>query len=169
MIKRLLTLSVFVFCAFSAAGVRADDSSLRATLQARYKAMKTAMADRDAKEIAALLAPDFVSIDTSGRSETASQMIQEVEALPKDPLRVSTTTLLSVKLVGGAAIVSQRYESTTVKTAADGSKTNIKLIALSTDTWVNVNGVWLQQKTVTDQLDYYKNGQLVVHRVNPQP
>ena len=131
--------------------------------------MKTAMAGRDSKAIAALLAPGFVSIDSSGQSETASQMIQEVEGLPKDPLKVSTTTLLSIKVAGSSAVVDQRYDMKTVKTAADGTKANIQLVALSTDTWVNINGAWLLQKTVTNRLDYYKNGQLVMHKVNPQP
>jgi hypothetical protein len=81
---------------------------------------------------------------------------------------VSTTTLLSVKVAGSTAVVNQRYDMKTVKTAADGSKTNIELISLSTDTWANVNGSWLLQKTVTNQLDYYKNGQLAMH-MGPQP
>ena len=129
--------------------------------------MKTAMAERESKAIAALLAPDFVSIDSSGQSETASQMIQEVDGLPKDPLKVSTTILLSVKVAGNSAVVDQRYDMKTDKTASDGTKTNVQLITLSTDTWVNINGVWLLQKTVTNQLDYCKNGQLVMHKVKP--
>ena len=94
-------------------------------------------------------------------------MIQEVVALPKDPLEVNTTTLLSVRVAGNSAVVDQRYEMKTVKTSADGSKANIQLITLSTDTWTNTNRVWLLQKTVTNQLDYYKNGQLLMHKVKP--
>ena len=169
MIKQLLTLLACLLCVFDATGARADDSSLRATFQARYAAMKTAMAERDSKAMAALLAPGFVSIDSSGKSESASQMIQEVDGLPKDPLKVSTTTLLSIKVAGNSAVVDQRYDMKTVKTAADSSKVYIQLITVSTDTWVNVNGVWLLQKTETNQLDYYKNGQLLAHKVNPQP
>jgi hypothetical protein len=127
------------------------------------------MAERNPKAIAALLAPDFISIDSSGQSENASEMIQELDGLPKDPSKVSTTTLLSVKVAGNSAVVDQRYEMKTVKTSADGSKDSIRLVTLSTDTWVNANGVWLLQKTVTNQLDYFKNGQLVMHKTNPQP
>jgi hypothetical protein len=131
--------------------------------------MKTAMAERNSKAIAALLAPDFMSIDSSGQSENASEMIQEVDGLQKDPSKVSTTTLLSIKVAGDSAVVDQRYEMRTIKTAADGTKANIQLITLSTDTWVNINGVWLLQKTATNRLDYYKNGLLVLHKVYPQP
>ena len=169
MIKPLSTLLACLLFVFNATAARADDASVRATFQSRYAAMKTAMGGRDSKAIAALLAPGFVSIDSSGQSETASQMIQEVDGLPKDPLKVSTTTLLSIKVVGSSAVVDQRYDMKTVKTAADGSKVNTQLITFSADTWVNINGVWLLQKTVTNQLDYYRNGQLVVHKVNPQP
>jgi hypothetical protein len=169
MIMRLLTLSIGLLCVFRPVGARADDSTVRAALQARYAAMKTAMAERNSKAIAALLAPDFTSIDSSGQSENASEMIQEVDGLQKDPSKVSTTTLLSIKVAGDSAVVDQRYEMRTIKTAADGTKANIQLITLSTDTWVNINGVWLLQKTATNRLDYYKNGQLVMHKVNPQP
>lgn len=169
MITRLITLSVCFLCVFGPVASRADDSSVRAALQARYAAMKTAMVERSPKGIAALLAPDFISIDSSGHSESASEMIQEVDGLPKDPSKASTTTLLSVTVAGNSAVVDQRYEMKTVKTAADGSKDSIRLVTLSTDTWVNANGVWLLQKTITNQLDYFKNGQLVMHKTNPQP
>lgn len=96
-------------------------------------------------------------------------MIKEVDALPKDPLKVSTTTILSVKPNGAVAIVKQRYDMKTVKTAADGTKRNVELITLSTDTWSNIRGTWLIQRTETDQLDYYVNGQQVMHKVKPTP
>lgn len=126
------------------------------------------MGARDAMAVASLLAPSFVSIDVSGQSEDASQMIQEVAGLPKDPLKVSTTTLLSVKPVGNTAVVEQRYDMKTTKAAPDGAKRNIELITLSTDTWVNSNGEWLMQKTETEQLDYYVDGRRVAHEIRSQ-
>lgn len=149
-----------------AAATATANTSLQTTLQARYAAMKVAMGMRDSKAVASLLAPSFVSIDVSGQSENASQMIQEVGALPKDPLKVSTTTLLSVKPIGNTAVVEQRYDMKTTKTAPDGTKRNIELITLSTDTWVNSNGTWLMQKTETEQLDYYVDGQRVAHKIH---
>lgn len=67
-------------------------------------------------------------------------MIQEVDGLPKDPSKVSTTTLLSIKVAGNVAVADQRYEMRTTKIAADGSRDSIRLITLSTDTWMNSNG-----------------------------
>ena len=167
--KTITSVALFFFIVASAGVARADDAALRAALQARYAAMRASMGARDDKAVSALLASDFVSIDVSGQIENAAQMIKEIDALPKDPLKVSTTTILSVNPNGGVAIVEQRYDMKTVKTAADGSKRNVELITLSTDTWSNVGGSWLLQKTQTDQLDYYINGQQVAHKVKPTP
>ena len=147
---------------------RADDGDLRAVLQDRYGAMKAAMSARDDKLVSSLLMPDFVSIDVTGQSMGANQMIQETDALPKDPNKTSTTTILSIKRAENDAIVSQRYDMKTVKIAADGSKHDVELITISTDTWVKSNGSWLLQRTETNQLDYYANGQLVTRRVRSQ-
>src|SRR5579863_4076640 len=82
-----------------------DDGGLRSVLEARYAAMKAAMATRDGKAISVLFAPDFVSVDVSGESENADQAIQQISALPKDPNKESKTTLLSVKQNGDKAVV----------------------------------------------------------------
>jgi hypothetical protein len=143
---------------------RSDDNTLRPILEKRYAALKSAMADRNATAISSLLASDFLSVDVSGHSENAAQMIQGVMALANDPLKVSNTTLLSIKAGDNAAIVNQRYDMTTTKTGQDGSKRKIELIAVSTDTWININGVWLMQNTQTEQIDYSVNGQSTLHK-----
>ena len=142
----------------------ADDGALRQVLEARYAEIKSAMADRDADKMRVILASDFTSIDASGHSENADQMLQELSAVPKDNSKVSKTTLGDIKPDGNTAVVDQHYDMTTTKTGADGKKNDIHLIADSTDIWVKVNGVWLYQKTTTKQIDLYKNGQLVVHK-----
>jgi ketosteroid isomerase-like protein len=157
----------FLLCLFvilSPQSTEATDSTLRPTLEARYAAMKSAMAAHDGEAIAALLSPDFVAVDISGRSADAAQMIREVSALPVDPLKVSTTTLLAIEVSGSTALVDQRYDMKTTKNQSDGSKQNVELIALSTDTWIDVGGVWLLQRTLTKQLDYFVNGQSVAHK-----
>jgi ketosteroid isomerase-like protein len=145
------------------------DAQLREVLQQRYAAMKSAMATRDAKAIAALLAPDFESVDVNGKTETADQMVQQVVALPQDPDKTSDTTIVSVARSGTKATVVQRYHMTTTKTgpAAADSHT-IDLLATSTDTWLDANGVWLLQRTVTDQLDYSIDGKVVAHKERPK-
>jgi hypothetical protein len=132
--------------------------------------MKSAMAKRDAKEIAALLAPNFVSIDVAGKETTGDQMIESLKALPVNPNRVSTTTLLSIEPSGNKAVVKQRYNMRTVRAATDGAKQEVELTTLSTDVWILTRGAWVLQQTVTDQMDALVDGKPMVHRVRkPEP
>ena len=160
-------MAAFCLCLFAilpTAPVLAHDVTIRQALQARYADMKAAMGARYAKAISALLAPNFVTVDTSGQAENADEMIAELKMLPVDPLKVSQTTLLAVRLTRNVAVVDQRYDMKTVKTAADGTKSKVELVTLSTDTWVSTNGTWLCERTVTNKLDYFANGQLVLHK-----
>jgi hypothetical protein len=115
-------------------GFAQDD--LRSVLQARYDAMKAAMAAHDGASIATLLAPDFASQDTRGQSETAAQMIDEVNQLRPDPNKTSVTTLEAVTRQGDTATVQQRYDMRTTRPGPDGAPHKIELVTLSTDTWV---------------------------------
>jgi len=127
--------------------------------------MKSAMANRDAKVIATLLAPDFVSIDVSGKETTGDQMIESLKALPVNPNRASSTTLLSIAPSGNKAVVKQRYNIKTVRAATDGAKQEVELTTLSTDVWILKGGIWVLQRTVTDQMDALVDGKPMVHRV----
>lgn len=140
---------------------------LRPVFEGRYAAMKSAMAARDGKAISAILASDFVSEDASGQKENADTMIQEVLALPKDPLKVSNTTILTIKVNDESASVDQRYDMKTTKTGSDGTKRDVELITVSTDTWIKPKDTWLLQRTVTNQMDYSANGKLLIHKVHP--
>jgi hypothetical protein len=142
----------------------ATDSSLKAQLQSRYAAMKSAMAAHNKSAIAAILAPDFVSIDINGQSEGADQMIEEVSALKPDPNKTSTTTLESIAPSGNSVTVKQRYDMNTVKAGDDGAQHKVQLITRSTDQWIRVGGVWLLERTVTNEMSYYKDGRLITHR-----
>jgi ketosteroid isomerase-like protein len=153
-------LAVFGLCVCHAA-----DSDLRTVLEGRYAALKSAMAARDAKQIAALLSDDFVSLDVSGNKKTGDDMIRSVMALPLDPDKVSRTEILSVEADGSKAVVKQRYTMRTVKLAADGAKHAAELTTLSTDVWILKNGVWLLQQTATGQMDYMIDGQTIAHKV----
>ena len=106
----IASLATCVLLAGSLSSARADDTTLRATLQARHAAMKAAMAANDDKAVAVLLAPNFTSVDASGQSENAAQMLQEVDALTKDPNKTSTTTLLAIRRECGDCQSSLRYE-----------------------------------------------------------
>ena len=147
--------------------IRPGDDSWQSIFERRYAAMRAAMAARDEKAIGNILAPDFVSEDASGRKKDIEEMIPEVVALPKDPQQISQTSILSIKVNDNTAVVNQRYDMKTTKSAPDGSKLDVELITVSTDTWTALTGGWFLQRTVTNQLDYFVNGHHVAHRVRP--
>jgi len=168
----LMVVTLLISCfAFGATaqdkGQANSDDTVRPVFEDRYAAMKSAMAARDGKAISQILAPDFISEDVSGQKENADTMIQEVLALPKDPLKVSNTTILSIKANAESATVDQRYDMKTTKAGPDGNKRDVELIAVSTDTWIKSKDSWLLQRTVTNQMDYSANGKLLIHKVHP--
>jgi hypothetical protein len=144
-----------------------SEADIRMQLQVRYDEMTSAMAAHDGAALATLLAPNFVSIDTSGSAESGSQMVEEVNDLPQDPNKTSATTLVDVAPQANAVVVRQRYEMHTLKTGPDGAPHRVELVTLSTDTWVNANGAWLIQRTVTNDLSYYVDGALKAHQARP--
>ncbi len=146
---------------------RSAEDPLREVLQSRYAAMKAAMAAHDGPGIAAILAPNFVSVDVSGKSENASQTIAEVNALKTDPDKSSNTTLSSISPGSTAVTVEQRYDMKTKSTTADGTQHDVELVTLSTDTWVKSGNVWLIERTVTDDVTYFVDGKLTAHRAKP--
>lgn len=164
---RFLLSLVLMFTAANAAF--ADDDALKKTLEGRYEAMKIAMEAQDEKAILAVLAPDFISVDVALHTLDAVQLVKRVNALSKDPLRVTKTTILSVKSTNNEAVVEQRYLMHTTKTGEAGTvNSQVDLTTESTDTWKNTDGVWLLQKTVTKMMDLKINDKTVVHKVLPQ-
>jgi hypothetical protein len=172
---RLMTwIAAGLFASFGIGQALADSSDLRTAIEARYAEMKTAMASKDSKALVAILAKNFVSVDTSDKSEDADAMIAAVSGLPTDPNRISETTLLSVRRVDGGVEVEQRYEMNTHKPGKDGAEHAVKLEAHSTDTWIHTHGQWRTQRTITNKFAYYIDGKLVAHKerangsVNPK-
>jgi hypothetical protein len=139
--------------------------NLKEILQERYAAMKAAMADRDTSAMAGLLSSDFISIDITGKTETADQMIAGVNGLTPDPNKTSSTTLISMIQVGGTATVEQRHEMHSLKSGPDRIFHQVELVTLSTDMWIELKDVWLISKTMTDDLTYSVDGKVVVHKV----
>jgi ketosteroid isomerase-like protein len=164
-VTKFVILAQLVISTMMGGSVFAAEPDLRLQLEAQYAAMKVAMAAHDSNAMSALLTPDFVSIDSSNKSEDAARMIQEVASSPSDPNKVSHTTLTKITSAGDAAVVEQRYEMTTKKSGPDGKMHDIRLITLSTDAWVSLNGSWRLKRTVTDQMEYAINGQTVIHKV----
>ncbi len=162
------SLLAILLAALSAGRCAAAESSLQSVLEGRYAAMKTAIDAKDRQALAAFLTPDFVSVDVSGKSQTAEEMLAQLVKSSRNPNRVSETTLLSVQLKGDVATVSQRFHMTSTKVTSDGSRHPVELTTLSTDTWVRSGGSWLLRKTVTEELDSSVDGKARPHQVRPQ-
>lgn len=158
------TASLVLFAALAISGACAQEDVTRSALESRYAAMKSAMAAKNGEAISAILAEDFVSVDISGKTGNASQVIQEVLALPFDPNKASKTTLTSIKTDADKAMVEQRYDMKTKKNDQNGNSHDVELITSSSDTWVSKKGVWLLQRTETKQMDYTIDGKTVVHK-----
>lgn len=150
----------------AATGLNAHESSLKESLDARYAQMKSAMHAHDGRALRAILAPGFMSVELDGKTESADQMIQEVNALPSDANRSSETTLLSVRPNKTRTVVEQRYTMRTKKTVQNGVEHRVKLVTISTDTWIMLHKQWHIERTVTDEIDYYIDGKRVLP---PQP
>jgi len=155
---------LFSLTAFAATTACADEPNLHQSFNEKYAAMKSAMAARDGRAMAALLAPDFVSTDVSGHTGTGAQMIDEVKQLPLDPNKMSQTTINSIDVSGDTALVNQTYDMHTQKAGAGATLQNVELISVSNDTWINSNGKWLLQSTTTEKVDYFINGRSVLHK-----
>ena len=115
---RILSLSLVLSVACVSAG--SADDSLRAALQSRYADLKAAMAAHDAAALAAIFAPDFVSVEVSGQSRGASEVIADLNAVKPDPNKTSETTLITITPGANAVTVEQRFDMKSVATAADG-------------------------------------------------
>ena len=149
----------------SSSAIGATHVSLQVVLQERYAALEAAVVARDSTGIAELLAPGFTSVDVGGVTQSAAQMIGQLRGLPQDPHKISNTTILSIEQHGNTAIAIQRYHMTTTKSQPDTTSTQaIELGATSTDNWVHSNGVWLLQRTVTDDISYKVDGKLLAHK-----
>jgi hypothetical protein len=159
-------VAVLVLRLAHSASVVPEDAKLKVVLEARYASMQSAQEAHDPKAIASMLAPGFSSIEVDGSVEDAEKMLAGLSQLQNDPNRKSDTTILSVQRIGETATVIQRYTMTTTKSAPNGaaSSQSVELIATSTDTWILAQGVWLIQRTATDEIRYALDGKEIVHK-----
>ena len=105
---RILSLSLVLSVASVPAG--SADDSLQAALQSRYADLKAAMAAHDTAALAAIFAPDFVSVEVSGQSRGASEVIADLNAVKPDPNKTSETTLITITPGANAVTVEQRFD-----------------------------------------------------------
>jgi ketosteroid isomerase-like protein len=150
-----------------AAAVPTDDAALRKVFETRYAAVRAAIEVRDAKALAAFLAPDAVFVGINCATATRDKVLKAGIGKHADPHDRSHTTVVSVKRDGNTAIAEQINELT-IRPGRDGKPTNIALRADSTDTWVQIKGAWFVKRSVTRMLDYTVNGDKLRHLEAPK-
>ena len=165
--RLLHTLGLLLVLSVAGAAAGAADDPLRTALQSRYADLKAAMTARDVAALTAIFAPDFVSVDVSGHSKAANQVMADLNAMKPDPNKTSETTLISIMAGDDAVTVEQRYDMKTVRAAADGTQHDMELVALSTDSWIKPAAVWLIRRTVTHELSVFDGGKLIMHKLKP--
>jgi hypothetical protein len=134
-----------------------SDHPLRPVLDVRYLDMRGAMASRNPAAIAALLTPDFASIDVHGKQISAQKMIASVVALDIDrSKRTARTVLASIAERDGDAHVEQLYTMTPAPDAPSSMPRSLH--TRSHDTWRNVDGTWLLARTDTQEVEVVTSG-----------
>ena len=165
---KTLNLFIFILTFSFSITTHADDAQTPSkTFEALYAELKNAMGSRNTKQLAQMLAPDFQSEDTSGKTQSAEQMIDDVSKLPADRNKKSITSIISVKLSETKAEVRQKYHMNTIKISPEGKRSYVELNTISDDTWCLINGSWKISTTVTRQLDYLSDGKDAIHAVHP--
>lgn len=172
--RALVAAEIFAAAIFVVASLPAlaqpPEPGLKATLEGRYAALRVAMDARDAKALGGLLAPGFVSETVDGKTSTQDEMIRDLAASPKDPNKVSSTMLVEIQKEGTTATVKQEYRVATTRPGANGSAPQkVDFQAISTDTWIEADGVWLLKSTVTQSLDITLDGKHIGHKEHAPP
>lgn len=161
---QFIIVSLLLSCV-ATSGYSADSGETdRATFAELYGQFKIAMASRNPSAVAAMLAHGFQSEDASGKVQNSEEMLAGLATLPPDPNKKSKTTVVSVSVNGTSATVVQRYQMNTTKVAADGSVRPVELVAVSDDIWSQSGKSWKLLRTVTRQIDYTVDGQVIIHK-----
>ncbi len=161
----------------------ADDAA-KATFQARYAELRTAMQAHDEAAMGTLMTPDYVMTDIQGATHTRADMAQMGARMggrpggprpdaakpaqpPKDgprPERKVEQTVLAATVTGDTAKVDQQLKMSGQREGEDGEAHTMEMTSLTTDTWVRQNGVWLLKTSVQKDMSVARDGDVVFHQ-----
>ncbi|WP_373504622.1 nuclear transport factor 2 family protein [Aestuariivirga sp.] len=164
LIRLSLALAVLLAGLVPTAFAEAPD---KAIFEQRYAEMHKASETRDRAAMMANFADGFVSIDLRDAQMSADQIVNAILSAPKDQSRSGHTEVLSVKVDGTTATVSQVYRTKTVKKSSDGVAHDLEIMARSQDIWVKKDGIWLLRESRTDEMGLAADGRKIAHEVRP--
>jgi uncharacterized protein (TIGR02246 family) len=121
----------------SSSSARAQTSTVVEQLTQLEQQLARALVERDLKAYASLLAPDWTTIDLSGRVLTKSQVVEELSSKER-PIEAAVIDELKVRELGEMAAV------VTGRTKATGSYKGqrITVVLRFTDVMVKRDGRW---------------------------
>ncbi len=157
----LIALVVSGAASAETGGCATDEAGMRRDLESRYEAVKAASTARDLGGMQALLAPDYQNEDTQGHVFDTAAMLRLMSAGPVDIDSTRKTTLDTIKLDGGAAIVEINHEMSTVRVEPDGRKAKFEIAALATDRWVCTDAAWYWQRRTARQMRVVRDGTVI--------
>lgn len=150
-ISAMVTTSALMVSAPVLADAKAD-------IEARYAGLKVAMDDRDDKAIKKFLTKDFQSVDISGETADADDMITRLAMIPVDPSIKSTSTVESVTVEGTTAKAVTTRGMQMERQGQDGKTHQGEFIQSSNDTWVQQGTTWLLKSTEVQQVTMKRDG-----------
>ncbi len=150
-ISALLTATLLLVSAPLLADAQSD-------IEARAAGLKVAMDERDDKAIKKFLTKDFQSVDISGETSDADDMITRLAMIPVDPAMKSDSKIVSVTVEGPSAKVVQTRGMKMQREGRDGVMHQGEFITSSNDTWVQQGTTWLLKSTEVQEVTMKRDG-----------
>ena len=137
--------------------VRADDSSVKRVIQAKYQSMADSIRHKDAKVMMSCLAPDFTNIDERGGKTTRSQFEKQMTDVISSIKRVDRISFDVEKIAvkGSEAIVDcrSRFLMQIVDNQGmfgpKGRQHQLEVDSLDKETWIKSGSTWLLKSSIT--------------------
>ncbi len=163
-IMGLFTGAVVAVALASGAQAQVD---AKATFQARYGELRTAMQAKDAAAVSKILAPDYQMTDIQGGTHDAAEVSQMMQRGPAaDPERKTETTVLNATITGTTATVQQQMMFSGKRAGPDGAEHSMEVQILSDDSWVKSGDAWVLKSSLQKELTVKKDGEVFFHQAN---
>lgn len=130
----------------------------KADIEARYAGLKVAMDERDDKAIKKFLTKDFQSVDITGESSDADDMITRLAMIPVSPDMKTSSTVETVTVEGTTAKAIATRSMQMQRQGRDGQTHQGEMIQSSNDTWVQQGTTWLLKSTEVQQVTMKRDG-----------
>ncbi|HMT47653.1 MAG: hypothetical protein RL702_758 [Pseudomonadota bacterium] len=161
-----LRLPLILAAAFALSAPAHAEADSAALFQGRYADLRSAMQEKDAAKIAAVLAPDYRLTDIQGDEHDAAAMTERMGRMPQSAGRSVETKVLSAAITGDSAAVEQELSGAMTRAGPDGADHKMELLLRSADTWALRGGTWLLVRSVQKELTVKRDGEVFLHQQN---